>query len=834
MNKWLLLTVIGLAAGTAYGFLPEEWPVSNPAPGSKAAVAAARIVQPSSAQLQAAGQLADAEIQWDRQTGAPLSVRAKMLGTLNLGGKGLKAAGNGNFAGDAIAVLDSLSAVYAVQDAQKEFAVLRVEADNIGFHHARVRQLHRGLRVVGAQVIVHFNRANQAYQVNGRYVPGITINTTPALTAEQAAAKAQADLLSRGKPEGALQGTPELVVYAEGGAAKLAFELILTYPAAPGGIPGRWLYAVDALTGQILNAFNSIPAADASISGNRLAGEGGASVNVTGTLSGGLYYLQHTLWLIHNADTTGSFTDSNSDARRSTASWGVSDTIEMSGAYNFSAIQNYFSTVHSRNSYNNAGAQATVNVHQEYGVTYNNAYWDPSVGQFFFFDGDGASLNGLTVTDVAAHEFTHAVTTYTADLVYQNEPGALNESFSDIFGALVEFYFQPDGRSAYPDKTAGSADWLLAEDAEVSQTAMRDMRNPSRYSQPSKYNGTSWYTGSQDNGGVHINSGVQNFFFYLLCEGGSGSNDGTSYDLTGIGFTNAARVAFRALTVYCTANTDYSAVRSAWVSAATDIDSSLVSAVEAAWDAVGVSAGGGGGGGGGPTERYTPLMYDYDGDYYGDPTIYDSVTGYWYIRLSGAGYNQVSGLWGGSGYQPLAGYFDNDWSYDPTIYDSSSGNWFMLLSTYNFDSYAYLTWGGGSMLTPVCGDFDGDLYADPTVYAQSVGIWHILMSSYEWEAYYALSFSAPVGFLPFMGDFDGDGWGDPTFYDPDTGYWYFLLSSTNLTSYDSLWFGLPGYTPTFGDFDGDLRADPIVRSSAGVWYVLLSSSGYQNYIYFSW
>lgn len=830
MKKYALLIAIGLAAGLAYGFLPEDWPVTNPAQGAKATATPATIRSPSSAQLQAAKRLADAEIQWDRKTGAPLSVRAESLATVDLGSPGLKVAGQGNYAQDAIAVLDNLSAVYAVQDAQKEFAVVRVDADDLGFHHARLNQLHRGLRVVGAQVIVHFNKAQQAYQVNGRYVPGIALDIIPSLKPAQAVELARADLKARGKSEGTLQGNPELVVYAEQGEAKLAYELILTYGAAPGRIPGRWVYVVDALKGQILNAYNSIPAAAATITGNLLAGEGGGSVSVTGTSDSGMYYLQSTLWLIHNAATTGSFPDKNSDASRTTADWGTSDTIEMSGAYNFSLIQNYFSTVHSRNSYNNNGVRATVNVHQQYGVEYNNAYWDPDAQQFFFFDGDGASLNGLTVADVSAHEFTHAVTENTANLTYQNESGALNESFSDVFGALVEFYYQPDGRSAYPNKTAGAADWLLAEDAEVSQTAMRDMRNPSRYSQPSKYNGTSWYTGSGDNGGVHINSGVQNIFFYLLCEGGSGSNDGTSYDLTGIGLTNAARIAYRALTTYCTANTDYSAVRTAWISAATDIDSSLVSAVEAAWDAVGVSEGGSGGG----TARYTPLIHDYDGDRRGDPTLYDTATGYWYILMSGYGYAMVSGLWGGSGYKPLAGFFDSDGSYDPTIYETSSGNWYMLLSSTYFAYYGSLAWAGGASGVPVCDDFDGDRYGDPTIYDSSSGIWSILLSSYDWEGYYQIGFSGAAGLLPFMGDFDGDRWGDPTFYSPATGYWYILLSNTDWTSYVPFWFGVAGATATLGDADGDLLPDLILRSSAGEWSVLTSSSGYTQVVPFSW
>ena len=173
----------------------------------------------------------------------------------------------------------------------------------------------------------------------------------------------------------------------------------------------------------------------------------------------------------------------------------------------------------------------------------------------------------------------------------------MNESFSDIFGACVEFYNQSDERTNYPGKSPGGADWLCGEDCWLSSIALRDLRNPANAAtvgagneQPTRYLGAYWYTGAEDNGGVHQNSGVQNFFFYLLCEGGSGSNDGIIYNLTGIGITNAEQVAFRALTVYCTPDTGYRIVRSAWISAAQDLNPAWVSSVCDAWDAVGVQA----------------------------------------------------------------------------------------------------------------------------------------------------------------------------------------------------------------------------------------------------
>jgi thermolysin len=834
MKRFAILMTFGWLAAAAYGFLPED-PVDARAAGGKAAGPAPAARVPNAAQLQAAGCLPEAEVEWDQKTGAPLSVRGKLPGPRNLGGKGPRVAGKGDYAADAIAVLDSLTDIYALKDASKEFVVFRVDADNLGFQHARLRQMHQGLRVVGGELIVHFNKDKQAYQVNGRYLPAIAIPVTPTLKPAEAAIAAKADLKARGKPAGQLKGAPELIVFADNSDPLLAYELLLTYPAGKGTLPGHWVYTVDALSGKIVNAFNAIPSATASISGNRLAGEGGETVTVIGTLTSGSYYLKSALWLIHNNDYTGSFPDSNSDAKRSTANWGASDRVEMSAACNYSAIQAYYSNVHGRVSYNGSGAKATVNVHHYYGIEYNNAYWDSDAQAFYFYDGDGVELTGLTVSDVAGHEFTHAVTEYTANLTYRNESGALNESFSDIFGALIEFKNQPDGRNLYPGKRAGYADWLLAEDCEVSVTAMRDLRNPSSTNtlaagdqQPSKYRGTYWYTGSQDNGGVHVNSGVQNFFFYLLCEGGSGNNDGTSYSVTGIGIDNAAQVAYRALTVYCTASTDHSGARSAWLSAAADLNSDWVGSVQSGWAAVGVSSNVT------PTSRATPLMDDFDGDYYGDPARFDPATGTFYGLLSSLGYAAASLYFGaGEDYVPLTGFWDYDWKADPTIYDSAWGYWYMAFSTDDYNWW-YLDWYGDSSSLPVCADFDGDLFADPTFYCQNDGYWYILLSSLGWDYFACIYYSASSGLLPFGGDFDGDWYADPTFYSPNSGNWYCLLSSWDYVYYDTLWFGAAGYTPALGDFDGDFRADPILRSPEGHWYVLLSSSQYVYYFDWTW
>ncbi|MBE1551448.1 Zn-dependent metalloprotease [Mycobacterium sp. OAS707] len=134
--------------------------------------------------------------------------------------------------------------------------------------------------------------------------------------------------------------------------------------------------------------------------------------------------------------------------------------------------------------------------------TYNNAYWDPSLKILVFGHDFEAAL------DVVGHEYTHGVVQYAVangnGLIYQGESGALNESYADIIGSLIE------------NKT-GTGRWLIAEDygcGKWSGCAIRDMSNPAKYGQPTNY--ANRYTGTADYGGVHTNSGIFNFAAYKM------------------------------------------------------------------------------------------------------------------------------------------------------------------------------------------------------------------------------------------------------------------------------------------------------------------------------
>jgi thermolysin len=185
--------------------------------------------------------------------------------------------------------------------------------------------------------------------------------------------------------------------------------------------------------------------------------------------------------------------------------------------------------------------------------------------------------------DIVAHELAHGVTDYTSRLIYRDESGALNESFSDMIGTSVEFFFQPPGNGR------GQADYLFAEDV-VRPGGGRSMANPTLYGQPDHY--SRFVRTTQDNGGVHINSGIPNNAFYLAIEGGRNATSGLT--VTGVGGVNREqieKVFYRAFTTMLPANARFSTARAATIQAARDLygaGSTVERAVTEAWTAVGV------------------------------------------------------------------------------------------------------------------------------------------------------------------------------------------------------------------------------------------------------
>lgn len=224
---------------------------------------------------------------------------------------------------------------------------------------------------------------------------------------------------------------------------------------------------------------------------------------------------------------------------------------------------------------------STISQTVHYSTKYNNAFWNGS--QMVYGDGDGTTFIALSkALDVVAHELTHAVTQYEANLTYKNESGALNEAMSDVFAAATE---------AYKDGGVNTDTWKIGEDVYTPGTAgdaLRYMNDPAKGGDYDYY--PTRYVGTSDNGGVHWNSGIANLAFKLLTTGGSHPRSKTSVSVTGIGIAKAEKIYYRALTVYLTSSSNFRHARALTLRAASDLygsSSTAYASTGKSWDAVG-------------------------------------------------------------------------------------------------------------------------------------------------------------------------------------------------------------------------------------------------------
>lgn len=194
----------------------------------------------------------------------------------------------------------------------------------------------------------------------------------------------------------------------------------------------------------------------------------------------------------------------------------ATDDVAVNEAYDgLGATYRLYAEAFDRASIDGAGLPLLASIH--YGQQYDNAFWDG--GQMVFGDGDGQVFGRFTASlSVIGHELSHGVTQYSADLAYDGQSGALNESVSDVFGALVEQYAK--------GQSAPEASWLIGEGLftdQVQGNALRSMKAPGtaydddvlgKDPQPNSMSG--YVETTDDNGGVHLNSGIPNRAFYLV------------------------------------------------------------------------------------------------------------------------------------------------------------------------------------------------------------------------------------------------------------------------------------------------------------------------------
>jgi Zn-dependent metalloprotease len=241
----------------------------------------------------------------------------------------------------------------------------------------------------------------------------------------------------------------------------------------------------------------------------------------------------------------------------------------------------FFSKVYDRNSIDDRGMRLDSTVH--YDFEYNNAFWNGR--QMVYGDGDGQIFERFTVAlDVIAHELAHGVTQFEAGLVYRNQPGALNEHFSDVFGSLVKQYAKK--------QTALKADWLIGKGLltkAIKGVALRSMKEPGTAyddpligKDPQPAHMKNFVKTTRDNGGVHINSGIPNKAFYEV-----------AVRLGGRAWEKAGRIWYITLRDRLRPDSQFQDCANATLAVAKELygaSSAEAKAVLEGWDVVGITA----------------------------------------------------------------------------------------------------------------------------------------------------------------------------------------------------------------------------------------------------
>ena len=491
-------------------------------------------------------------------------------------------------------------------DASITFKPYRTQRDETGMMHIRYKQYVNEYVIDGTMLIAHIKDGN-IVSINGDFYQQINSNLSSSVSEQTALISALRKVnakiykwqntnetnhmrMTKNDPTFSYVPKGELVVVHKSGADYSAASIRLAYKFniyAEEPLSRAYIY-VDAETGEVVSQEEIIHTADVIGTASTLY-----SGNVTMTSDNyatGQYRLRETgrgdgiqTYNLNNTSpppfgqyTYTEFTNNSSawdlpapDQAAVDAHWGAEKTYD------------YFLQKHALNSIDGTGFALLSYVH--YGTNYVNAFWDGDRMTY----GDGNPAQGYTIMtalDVCGHEITHGLNSFTAGLnggsnpYFSTEGGALNEAWSDILGTSVECFARPS-----------QWDWLMGADLTASGNGLRNMANPKSRSQPDTYLGQYW---DASTGEVHKNDGPAIFWYYLLCEGGTGTNDNNDvYNVTGITMAKAEKIAFLALTNYATPNTDYTNMRLCTIQAAEFLYGACspeVTATANAWYAVGV------------------------------------------------------------------------------------------------------------------------------------------------------------------------------------------------------------------------------------------------------
>jgi bacillolysin len=529
-----------------------------------------------------------------------------------------------------------------IADPDLEMRIQQIHTDALGHTHVRLQQYYQDLPIYGAEGVLHLAPAH--IRLNGHLRPTPSLrNASPGLSQRAAIQTAVQDVSQYTTVRSLSQYEKNIIKY-QGPEIELVWyqapeqqELKLTYviELRPNFLY-HWKYFIDAQTGEILNAYDhTCSIGPTTGTGTDLNGvnrtidvfEGPDGNYILLDASKGMYSGPTNTYpdmgdgyvITVDMNNTSPQNPNYNEIVSANNTW--NSQASVSAHYNASLCYDYFWTTFNRQSIDGNGGDiiSFINVAEENGQGMDNAFWNGAA--MFYGNGGGAFTPLAGALDVAAHEMGHGVIQNTANLEYQGQSGALNESFADIFGVMVD-----------------RNDWALGEDI-IPNTAnfptgyLRDVSNPhngypggsSPFSSPGYQPRvmSEIYTGSQDNGGVHINSGIANYAFYLFTQNMNGNKD------------KAEQVYYRALSTYLTRSSQFVDCRLAVVQSAEDLygaNSAEVQAAKNAFDAIGVMAPGGSNSGGTtidpnptiPTNNGQDFVIHVDTDQFTAETFYIS------------------------------------------------------------------------------------------------------------------------------------------------------------------------------------------------------------------
>lgn len=440
---------------------------------------------------------------------------------------------------DPMAFFAQYGASFGLMDAQTQLTLQSVKQDALGHTMTEFRQVHQGVPVYSGVLKYHTDASGVFSAANGRAYPiPPTLDTTPTISVATGRQLAQAAM-----DGGALEVVSSELMIVDPGwygdppmGPHLAYYIVLHDAAS---LADEAMF-IDAHKGRMLDRWSMVcTAMDRSV---------------------------HD----HNSQPGGVLPGPPARGEGDPAT-GVAD---VDAAYDYMLdTYDYYWRAFGRDSYDDAGSTivATVNT---LALPCPNAAWIFSKEQMIF-------CPDVVSDDMIGHELTHGVTQTTANLIYQNQPGQLNESYSDIFGELIDlfngdaaFAGTPSGPPFWPTHVTGPGTdtpntlrsfcssaptftngyrWLFAEDATGYVEPLRDMWNPTCLGDPETANSVYQTCSLTDNGGVHSGSGVLNHAFVIATDG----KNFNGYNVSGIGPIKTGAVWYRTLTTYLTIASDF-------------------------------------------------------------------------------------------------------------------------------------------------------------------------------------------------------------------------------------------------------------------------------------